>query len=905
MVDITGTRNYDEFSSIPTLFTKTAVAAAGNQGLNDVVLPVLAGSTITKAILELVIVSMVPQNNLHANLEDAQEIQIKEAAGAYIDAILLMDDGLKCPTDGAMNIRVLGSIDVTAQVTAFNKTYNIQWKDLNVEGDDIDFEVYAILKVWYTYATIVTDAINDLRQSTLFGGGTEFSVVNNGANTTLTFETDIPAAWGNDYFNDMQFVIHDDAVTPFGQARRISAFNAGTQFLTLDSPLDAIPDASKKFRIVTRWTPATGGLGNDWTAGEKNNIRQALGVAGTKAATSGGNLDDVHGKLPSKSYLRGTADADGGMDTEDKADIEAECGDALTAYDPPTRTEATADKDEIIVEVNANETKIDNLDADLVTHDTDIKALIGTPVTDLATDIADVDAQVVTSEGVITADIATHDTDIKALIGTPSVDISADIAANLSAIQAIQNNTRFTAAVPNPMQKPDAGNQAYRHATNLYDTQGDMEDPDNSEILVRIIKNDGTFITANLYKENALSSALDNPTDTGTFPVASGWRAMEREAVGKYFFFYKVASTETEEPLTVEFGWDEGGQVNYQSRPTKISDVTDDIEDILLEVLAIGVKVDSGTPSPTIPTQITTHDTDIKALQRVQACPDLMYVPSGRTQIDLEGGITAIAMEIPVLLSDNLLEAGIVKMENEYAIYNGITDSKLQITERGAYGTTPATHADDVVISQSLLFPIRLVIRDNEGNMLAPDSIPTIEVEDWNETQEIAPTAMTLKSIGIYGYNYIIDYGELAENKLFKFVTVIDSITAQHRHEVVIIDQPASSLEMVQYLGGGLGDYILDQDGWYDVDGVKTLWTDDSKGYVRDADTGAPLDDAYVTAYPIINGETRYSGRPTGQARTRVNGTWIMALDAGTYTFVIEKDGFRIRGDGVETRTVG
>jgi len=44
------------------------------------------------------------------------------------------------------------------------------------------------------------------------------------------------------------------------------------------------------------------------------------------------------------------------------AQVESECADALTAYDPPTRAELTTDKDSIITEVNANETKIDTVD---------------------------------------------------------------------------------------------------------------------------------------------------------------------------------------------------------------------------------------------------------------------------------------------------------------------------------------------------------------------------------------------------------------------------------------------------------------------------------------------------------------------------------------------------------------
>ena len=164
-----------------------------------------------------------------------------------------------------------------------------------------------------------------------------------------------------------------------------------------------------------------------------------------------------------------------------------------------------------------------------------------------------------------------------------SGDLGTDIANIITAISGIQNNTRFTAAVPAWMCKPDAGNEAFRVSSNLYDTEGNMEDPENSEILVRIIKDDGTYITATLYKDNAFVAVLDNPTDTTTFPVASGWRAMEREAAGKFFFFNNVANDATEESLTVEFGWTEGTKTNYQSRATEIADVHGDLAAIKVE----------------------------------------------------------------------------------------------------------------------------------------------------------------------------------------------------------------------------------------------------------------------------------------------------------------------------------
>jgi hypothetical protein len=46
------------------------------------------------------------------------------------------------------------------------------------------------------------------------------------------------------------------------------------------------------------------------------------------------------------------------------AEVQSETTDALNAYDPPTRAELTTDKDSIITEVNANETKIDAVKVD-------------------------------------------------------------------------------------------------------------------------------------------------------------------------------------------------------------------------------------------------------------------------------------------------------------------------------------------------------------------------------------------------------------------------------------------------------------------------------------------------------------------------------------------------------------
>jgi hypothetical protein len=239
--------------------------------------------------------------------------------------------------------------------------------------------------------------------------------------------------------------------------------------------------------------------------------------------------------------------------------------------------------------------------------DFDLNARLGSPAgASISADIGTVDS-VVDAVKAKTDNLPTDPADeslLEAAITTAHTATESNIRGGTesletikSAISAVQNNTRFTAAVPVYMNKPDAGNAAFKHSSNLYDSVGNMEDPANNEILLRIVKNDGSSITANLYKENTLTTALDSATDQVNFPTASGWRAMERDAVGKYFFFYKVASDETEETLTVEFGWDEGGTVKFHTRSTEVADVHSDLSAILADVTGIAGAAMRGTNS--------------------------------------------------------------------------------------------------------------------------------------------------------------------------------------------------------------------------------------------------------------------------------------------------------------------
>ena len=116
--------------------------------------------------------------------------------------------------------------------------------------------------------------------------------------------------------------------------------------------------------------------------------------------------------------------------TDALALINTECDTALTDYDPPTRTEATTDKDAIITEVNANETKIDTLQTD----STAIKAKTDNLPSGIAKNVAlsNFQAYMVLSSDHVTA--ATG----KTLTGTISKDGGA-FASLTNAISEVSN----------------------------------------------------------------------------------------------------------------------------------------------------------------------------------------------------------------------------------------------------------------------------------------------------------------------------------------------------------------------------------------------------------------------------------------------------------------------------------
>ena len=124
----------------------------------------------------------------------------------------------------------------------------------------------------------------------------------------------------------------------------------------------------------------------------------------------------------------------------------------------------------------------------------------------------------------------------EATLGVPAgASVSADVAAVKilvdavqSTVDGIQNNTRLTASIPF-VELPPSGSTAHKVIFNLYNGGGTTEDPDNDILAVTLTQVDGIDVTARLYKEVALSNALDVQSG-GTF---NGLSKLVKDSTGR------------------------------------------------------------------------------------------------------------------------------------------------------------------------------------------------------------------------------------------------------------------------------------------------------------------------------------------------------------------------------------
>lgn len=133
----------------------TIPAVAGNQALPSVTIPAdaLEGRKIKAAYCHMKYAKARDSSTADNKLSGNQYIQVKESvSGSYTNAILLVDDMIFVDVSESTVIGgdiIYGNIDVKAQVSAENLTFNFQWTSALADGASLLLDdVEMIIEVW-------------------------------------------------------------------------------------------------------------------------------------------------------------------------------------------------------------------------------------------------------------------------------------------------------------------------------------------------------------------------------------------------------------------------------------------------------------------------------------------------------------------------------------------------------------------------------------------------------------------------------------------------------------------------------------------------------------------------------------------------------------------------------------
>ena len=132
--------------------TATITGASTDVSLPSVVLPNLTIGTIVdvRCVLKYRKIDN-PYAGTNA-VNGAADVQVKEnAAGAYIDAIDIIDNSMQCDASAESGGDVvMGDIDVKAQVAAMNKTYDFKFDEVAADQNNLVlYDVQTGIQVWF------------------------------------------------------------------------------------------------------------------------------------------------------------------------------------------------------------------------------------------------------------------------------------------------------------------------------------------------------------------------------------------------------------------------------------------------------------------------------------------------------------------------------------------------------------------------------------------------------------------------------------------------------------------------------------------------------------------------------------------------------------------------------------
>lgn len=140
-----------------------------------------------------------------------------------------------------------GDVKISKDGGAFANTVNAPAAIAGVTGFYSLALTSAELDAGWVHVWISNAAMDDVHVQLGMSGQPSGVVVADGSNTATTFKTDRPEA-SNDYWKDALLLFVSGALT--GQVKKVSAFNASTDFITLSTAFTAAPTAGDRFLLV-------------------------------------------------------------------------------------------------------------------------------------------------------------------------------------------------------------------------------------------------------------------------------------------------------------------------------------------------------------------------------------------------------------------------------------------------------------------------------------------------------------------------------------------------------------------------------------------------------------------------------------------------------------------------------
>lgn len=315
---------------------------------------------------------------------------------------------------------------------------------------------------------------------------------------------------------------------------------------------------------------------------------------------------------------------------------------------PATKAEYIAEKneDDLSTHLGTIETKVDSIQAD---------------TNDLQVNMASVKATVESTNTEV----------ISPLHGLAQLKSYLD--AIQSAVSNIQNSTRFVATIPDQLVRPQTGLRRYRSEIRLFDTAGNMEDPDANTITVSVKDESG----------NSRNSYLVGSVSGSTV-------AATRDSQGIFHIDLDIPNTADIEQLSIYYNYNENGLAQSQVRTTQVLEEVQ-ASGLALEATSQDILLDTADMQPRvldIQNKVNDANYGLSALKVLLDAITIDAQASVDYLTNATFGLSAIKNLVDTKASQASITALDTKVDNEIlgTGHNPTTDSLKGISDRIFFG---------------------------------------------------------------------------------------------------------------------------------------------------------------------------------------------------------------------------